>query len=36
LQEYGDDALGGLLLYGGERIFWISERVLAAPWRKVI
>jgi predicted AAA+ superfamily ATPase len=36
LQEYGDDALGGLLLYGGERIFWISERVLAAPWWKVI
>jgi hypothetical protein len=24
--------LRGLLLYGGERIFWISEGVLAAPW----
>jgi uncharacterized protein len=36
LQEYGSQALGGLLLYDGEKTFWISERVLAAPWWKVI
>jgi uncharacterized protein len=36
LEEYGDDALGGVLLYGGNRTFWISERVLAVPWWKVI
>ncbi len=36
LQEYGDDALGGILLHGGEDTFWISERVLATPWWKVI
>jgi len=36
LQEYGKDALGGVLLHGGEKTFWLSERVLAAPWWKVI
>ncbi len=36
LQEYGNDAPGGLLLYAGERTAWISERVLAVPWWKVI
>jgi len=36
LQEYGNDAIGGVLLHGGEETFWISERVLAAPWWKVI
>ncbi|HMN44182.1 MAG TPA: ATP-binding protein [Povalibacter sp.] len=36
LEEYGTDALGGLLLHGGEETFWISERVLATPWWKVI
>lgn len=36
IQEYGDSALGGLLLHGGDEVFWITERVLAAPWWKVI
>lgn len=36
MQEYGDDVAGGLLLHGGEDTFWISERVLATPWWKVI
>ena len=36
LCDYADDALGGLLLHGGDRTFWISEGVLAAPWWKVI
>jgi predicted AAA+ superfamily ATPase len=36
LQEYGGDVVGGILLHGGEETFWISERVLAAPWWKVI
>ncbi len=36
LQEYGDTALGGVLLCGGEKTFWISEGVLAVPWWKVI
>lgn len=36
LKEYGDDAVGGLLLYGGQDTFWISQGVLAAPWWKII
>ncbi|MDR2215974.1 MAG: ATP-binding protein [Nevskiaceae bacterium] len=36
LNEYRDEALGGLLLHGGEETFWIAERVLAVPWWKVI
>ncbi len=36
LQEYPEDALGGLLLHGGEHTEWLSEGVLAAPWWKII
>jgi uncharacterized protein len=36
LGEYGASALGGLLLHGGDGVFWIADRVLAAPWWKVI
>lgn len=36
LQEYGDDAVGGLLLHGGDEIYWAAERVLAAPWWRVV
>lgn len=36
LQEYDNIALGGLLLYGGDETFWISEGVLATPWWKVL
>lgn len=36
LQEYGEAAIGGLLLHGGTETFWISERVLAVPWWRVI
>lgn len=36
LEEYGADATGGLLLHGGTETFWISERVLATPWWRVI
>ena len=32
LDEYGDRADGGLLLYGGSEIFPLTRRVLAAPW----
>ena len=30
------EAPGALLLYGGEEIFWIDRRILAAPWHRVI
>lgn len=34
--EYPDRFLGGLLLHDGENLQWISERILAAPWHRVI
>ena len=33
--EYEDRFLGGLLLHTGEDVFWMSDRILAAPWWKV-
>jgi uncharacterized protein len=36
LHEYGSTALGGLLLHGGDSIFWIAAGVLAVPWWKVV
>lgn len=36
MDEYGDRAVGGLLLYGGEETFWVAKEVLAAPWWKVV
>lgn len=35
LDEYGN-AIGGLLLHGGEETFWISNGVLATPWWRVL
>lgn len=34
--EYPDLCLGGLLLYDGEEVQWLSDRVLAVPWQRVI
>lgn len=36
LAEYPDTSVGGLLLHDGNETFWISERILATPWWKVI
>jgi predicted AAA+ superfamily ATPase len=36
LKEYSAMAPGGIILYSGARIFWITPRVLAVPWWKVI
>jgi predicted AAA+ superfamily ATPase len=36
LLEYGDTALGGLLLHGGDSTLWISAGVLAVPWWRII
>ncbi|MDE0107782.1 MAG: ATP-binding protein [Bryobacterales bacterium] len=35
-QEYGERCPGGLLLHGGEHTQWISDRVLAVPWWRVL
>lgn len=36
LAEYPRRALGGLVLYNGDRTFWLADHVLATPWWKVI
>ncbi|MEW5708719.1 MAG: ATP-binding protein [Pseudomonadota bacterium] len=36
LDEYGDRCDGGLLLYGGDEVFPLTRRVLAAPWWRVL
>jgi uncharacterized protein len=36
LAEHADRAVGGLLLHTGPDVFWIADRVLAAPWWRVL
>lgn len=36
LEEYQDLAPAGLLLHTGSTTFWLTARVLAAPWWKVV
>jgi hypothetical protein len=36
LDEYGRSVDGGLLLHGGERAYWLGDRILAAPWWSVM
>lgn len=36
LREYSDLAAAGLILYTGQEIFWIAERILAAPWWRIV
>jgi predicted AAA+ superfamily ATPase len=34
--EYGKAVVGGLVLHAGDETFWLAERVLAAPWWRVV
>ena len=36
LDEYSDMAQCGIVLYNGEETFWLTDRVLAAPWWRVV
>lgn len=36
LAEYGDLAMGGLLLHGGDEIMKLGRNIIAAPWWRVI
>lgn len=36
LDEYSDVASTGIVLYDGEEVFWLTRRVLAAPWWKIV
>ncbi|MCB1035621.1 MAG: ATP-binding protein, partial [Acidobacteria bacterium] len=35
-REYEDRFQGGLLLHTGEKVFWMSDRILATPWWRVL
>ena len=35
-EEYPDLAPGGVVLYDGEDVFWLADRVLAVPWGRVV
>ena len=35
-EEYPERFIGGLLLHGGGRTQWMSERILAVPWWRVL
>ncbi len=34
--EYGAAVRGGLILHGGQEIYWLGDRILALPWWKVL
>lgn len=34
--EYGSAVRGGLILHGGEEIYWLGDKVLAVPWWRVV
>ncbi|MGQ0734441.1 MAG: ATP-binding protein [Acidobacteriota bacterium] len=36
LDEYADRARAGLVLYTGDEIFWLTKRVLAVPWSRIL
>jgi hypothetical protein len=35
-ERYGDEVTGCVLLHAGEQVEWVSERVLAVPWWRVV
>ena len=36
LDEYPDLTQSGIILYDGDETFWVTDRVLAAPWWRVV
>jgi len=34
--EYGANVLGGIVLHGGEQVFWMSDKIIAVPWWRVM
>jgi uncharacterized protein len=36
VEEYSDIARGAVVLHGGDRAYWLGDRVLAAPWWSVL
>ena len=35
-EEYPERCAGGLLLHGGREVQWMADRILAAPWWRVV
>ena len=35
-QEYDEECIGGLLLHSGRQTQWMSDRILAVPWWRVL
>ena len=36
LDEYPDMADAGIVLYDGPETFWLTERVIATPWWRLV
>jgi predicted AAA+ superfamily ATPase len=36
MDEYADKADGGLVLYSGNDVFWVADRILAMPWWRML
>jgi predicted AAA+ superfamily ATPase len=36
MAEYGSTVVGGIILHGGTRAYWIHDDILAAPWWMVV
>ena len=36
LDEYPDKAAAGILLYTGEDVYWLTDKVMAVPWNRVM
>lgn len=34
--EYGSAVRGGLILHGGDEVYWLHEKILAVPWWRVM
>jgi uncharacterized protein len=34
--EYGSDVRGCLVLHGGDDTYWLGDKILAAPWWRVL
>jgi len=36
LAEYADEAVGGLVLHGGDEVYSVAGNIVAAPWWRVL
>ncbi|WP_419948389.1 ATP-binding protein [Candidatus Palauibacter sp.] len=36
MRDYGEAVPAGVIIHGGRDTYWLTERVLAVPWRRII